>query len=228
MMRAWTCGVVLVLMCAIPPVPIHAQEAADPDRLQQIGCFRGRPLPACKSFWIFEMQGSAPVAQTSRAVQSGGGYTFKQEAFVAVLEWNAGHMVNLDSTYAIGGVVTAGTGNGNALTGLKLRVRRWLRSDLSLEAEAGPLWSDGNGGAISGTVGATAAMRLNIRDQGSFYLRWDMLPITGQSFQSYFDPGGTQQALSVGVGTGSVPALISTGAAGLTLAVLVALLVGHD
>ncbi len=146
-------------------------------------------------------------------------------------------MVNIGSTYAIGGVVTAGTGNGDALTGLKLRVRRWLRSDLSLEAEGGLLWNDANGGTTSDGVGGTAALRLNIRDQGSFYVRWDMLPMAtrsgifhdphDQSTSTWLDPGGAQHALSVGVGTGSVPALITTGAAGLTVAVLFAILIGE-
>ena len=184
------------------------------------------------------MQGSAPVAQTSRTIQSGVGPTYSQKTFASVMEWNLGHMVNVGSTYAIGGVVTGGTGNGDPLTGLKLRVRRWLRSDLSLEAEGGLLWNDANGGGPSSTVGGTAALRLNIRDQGSFYLRWDMLPIAARSGSFYdpgdrsrgslLDPGGTQHALSIGVGTGSVPALITTGAAGVALAVVFALLVAGD
>ncbi len=47
-----------------------------------------------------------------------------------------------------------------------------------------------------------------------------------RSPSTWLDPGGVQHALSVGVGTGSVPALIATGAAGLTVAVMFALLVG--
>jgi hypothetical protein len=41
------------------------------------------------------------------------------------------------------------------------------------------------------------------------------------------DPGGTHHALSVGVGTGSVPALITTGAAGLMYAFLIAVYFGY-
>ena len=85
------------------------------------------------------------------------------------------------------------------------------------------LWNDANGGTTSGAVGGTAALRLNIRDKGSFYLRWDMLPIAAESSAISFDPGGTQHALSVGLGAGSVPALKTTGAAVLIVAVLVAL-----
>ncbi len=246
-MRPWTGGVVLILTCGVLSVPIRAQAQGDSEGRQQIGCFRGRPLPACKSFWIFEMQGSAPLAQTSRTIRfysdpdrTGFGRLseYPRTAFESVLEWNLGHMVNMGSTYAIGGVVTGGTGNGDPLTGLKLRVRRWLHSDLSLEAEGGLLWNDANGGGPSSTVGGTAALRLNIRDQGTFYLRWDMLPIAARS-GSFYDPGdrsrgslldssGTQHALSIGVGTGSVPALITTGAAGVALAVVFALLVAGD
>ena len=238
MMRSWRSGITLILTCGILPAPILAQAEGDPQGRQQVGCFRGRPLPACKSFWIFEMQGSAPLMQTSRVVQSPGGPAFRQEAFDSQLEWNLGHMVNMGSTYAIGGVVTAGTGNGDALTGLKLRVRRWLGSDSSLEAEGGLLRNDGNGGQRSNGVGRTAALRLNIRDQGSFFLRWDMLPIAARSGRSYdgdrsmsrswLAPGGTHHALSIGVETGSVPALITTGAAGVLLAVMFALLVSGD
>ena len=236
-MRAWTGGMVLMLTWAVLPVSILAQAEGDPEGRQQIGCFRGRPLPACKSFWIVEMQGSSPVTQTSSTVQSPGGPRFLQEAFSSQLEWNLGHMVNIGSTYAIGGVVTAGTGNGDVLTGLKLRVRRWLRSDLSLEAEGGLLWNDANGSTLGG-AGGTAALRLNIRDQGSFYVRWDMLPTAmrsgifhdphDRSTSTWLDPGGAQHALSVGVGTGSVPALIATGATGLVVAVMFALLVGES
>lgn len=203
-MRPWTGGMVLIFTCGVLPVPIRAQAEGDGEGRQQVGCFRGRPLPVCKSFWIFEMQGNAPLVQTEGA----GGKAFDNE-----LEWNLGHMVNVDSTYAIGGVVTVGTGNDNALTGLKLRGRRWLRSDLSLEAEGGLVWKDA-------TVGGTAALRLNIRDQGSFYLRWDMLPNLAH---------GAQHALSLGVGTGSVPALITSGAAGLAvLIIFTAYVIGID
>lgn len=225
-MRAWTSGLVLILMCGILPVPALAQAEGEPEGRRQVGCFRGRPLPACKSFWLVEMQGTAPLAQTSSTIQSR--FTpYDQQAFSSVLEWNLGHMVNMGPTYAIGGVITAGTGDSGYLTGLKLRVRRWLHPDLSLEAEGGLLRNDPWGGGGSG-AGGTAALRLNIRDQGSFYLRWDMIDTGDRSTSSNrLDPGGTHHALSVGVGTGSVPALITTGAAGLMYAFLIAVYFGY-
>ena len=112
-MRAWTSGMVLSLACGILPVPILAQAEGDPERRQQVGCFRGRPLPACKSFWIVEMQGSSPVVQTSRTVRelysvfdpqrnaSVSVHENQRTAFGPVLEWTLGHMANLGGKYAL-------------------------------------------------------------------------------------------------------------------------------
>ena len=233
-MRAWKSGVVLILTCALLPVPSLAQGEGDAGGRQRIGCFRGRRLPACKSFWIVEMQVSEPVAQTSRTVletypvfdaQRTGSVSVlenRRTAFGRVIEWNLGHMANVGEKYALGGVVTGGSGNGGSgLTGLKVRLRRWLSSDFSLEAEAGAFW--GNAQTVRRSNGGTAALRFNIRDQGAIYMRWDMLPLREESRSGeygHFDPGGTQHGLSVGVGLGSTPALIGTGGLGIWLAFL--------
>ena len=215
-MKALIIGMAVVVIGAAVPGPASAQGSRNADARQQVGCFRGRPLPACKSFWIVEMQGSAPVAQTSRTVRvysdpARSGlpqlFEYQQTAFESVLEWNLGHMANLGGKYALGGVATVGTGNGgNGLTGLKARLRRWLSSDVSLEAEDGASWS--NAQNTKQSIGGTAALRFNIRDQGAFYIRWDGLPLPEESPPSggrYYDPGGMQHALSVGVSAGSVP-----------------------
>jgi hypothetical protein len=67
-MRDWKSALVLILTYGFLPLPILAQEKGHTERSPQFGCFRGRPLPACKSFWIIEFQASEPVAQTSRTV----------------------------------------------------------------------------------------------------------------------------------------------------------------
>lgn len=234
-------GMAFVVIGAAMPRPASAQGRRHADAGQRVGCFRGRPLPACKSFWIVEMQGSQPIAQTSRTVlevysvfdaqrnASVGVYENQRRAFGPVLEWTLGHMANLGEKYALGGAVTAGTRNGGSgLTGLKVRLRRWLSSDFSLEAEVGAFW--GNAQTVQRSTGGTAALRFNIRDQGAVYLRWDLLPLPEESRSGeygYYDPGGTQHGLSVGVSLGSVPALIGTGALGVTMAVLIAIIVGH-
>jgi hypothetical protein len=164
----------------------------------------------------------------NQGTASTDGFEAERTDFGRMLEWNFGHMANVGDNYAVGGVVTGGTGNGGSgLTGLKVRVRRWLSSDLSLEAEAGAFW--GNAQSVRRTTGGTAAVRFNIRDQGAVYLRWDALPLREESWPGEygrFDPGGMQHGLSVGVGLGSAPALIGTGGLGVWLAILIASLSG--
>ena len=221
-MKALIIGMALMVMAVLPA---SAQGSKDVDARPEIGCFRGRPHPACKSFWIVEMQGSSPVAQTSRTVRfdsdperSGSPQFFEDQltTFDSVIEWNLGHMANLGDKYALGGVVTVGSGNGDALSGLKVRLRRWLSSDFSVEAEAGALWSDAGGMRRSDAIGGTAALRFNIRDQGAIYLRWDVLPLLEESQPwGYYDPGGTQHALSVGLSAGDgVPLTVEGGGSG--------------
>jgi hypothetical protein len=175
------------------------------------------------------MQGSTPLAQTERWVRWINGQTVPQQTFDHVLEWNLGHMVNLGPSFALGGIVTAGTGSDGPFTGLKLRARRWLTPDVSVELEGGMMRTNAMDTRFPSESGATADVRLNIRDQGSFYVRWDGIDLAEESvfLDGADDPGGFQQAFSVGVSAGSVPALVGTGALGLTYAVLIALYVGY-
>lgn len=214
---------VLLALHAVFLWAVPAQERELPGAEPQVGCFRGRPLPECKSIWIVEMQAATPLAQTSRTIQYPDASEDRREEFVRVLQWNLGHMVNVGDDWGIGGVVTLGTNTERWLSGLEARIRRWVNPHLSIEAEGGALLSNGT----SGGKGATAALRFNVRDQGSIYLRWDMLRIPELTSDSgVFDPGGTQHGLSFGVGVGSLPALVGTGVLGIGALVLTALILG--
>ena len=191
----------------------------------KVGCLRGQPLPACRSFWLLEMQGSTALVQTTRMVSYGGDVQAATDAFGEVLEWNLGHMVNLTPAFAVGGVFTVGSGSSDVLTGLRLRGRRWLSDDLSVELEGGLLKTTAGGAAYPGKGGPTVGLRLNVRDQGSFFVRWDgvSLPeVLPTESWMHHDPGGFHHGLSVGASAGSVPALIGTGALGLAWTVFFA------
>ena len=225
------CAVVLACVGAPGSTPLYGQDNASGGVRPQVACFRGRPLPACKSFWIVEMQGSAPLAQTRRVVYYDVAMPIRDPALESALEWNLGHMVNLGDRWAAGGVVTVGTGNSDPLTGLKARARRWLSPDISIELEAGLLRSNASDTQFPGVNGGTADLRLNIRDQGSFFVRWDVLSLPEQDFpaySSYYDPGGIHHGVGIGVAAGSVPALVGTGGLGLVYAVLLGIFVAAD
>lgn len=207
---------VVGLLLVVPGADLGAQSQDATEGSRQIGCLRGRQLPACKSFWIVEMQGSVPILETERLVQYSGVEPQVQETFKEVVEWNVGHMVNVGSTWAIGGVITAGSGNKDFLTGIKARVRRWFSPNVSVEFEGGVLRTNGNGPSY-GLVGSTADVRLNVRDQGSFFVRWDGVSLPERINQNFgsSEPASFQHGLSVGASAGSVPGLIASAAMGI-------------
>jgi len=225
-MRVWMeVGIMLLATGLGQPGPVMAQDGSS----ARIGCFRGRPLPACKSFWILEVQSTLPVLQTRHEFWFTGTDTVEQEAFSTQVEWNVGHMVNLNPSWAAGGEMTVGTGNDSPLTALRGRARRWLNADVSIEAEAGVRWSTGDHSVTNSVAGPTLGLRLNIRDQGAFFLRWDVLPLPATNrADGYHDSGGTQHGLSVGAAAGSMPAVVATGAVGLGWLMLAALFAGFD
>jgi hypothetical protein len=205
-----------------PGARLQAQEEQEVEG-PRIGCFRGRPLPTCKSFWLVEMQGFTPLGQTTRSVSYSDGQPVEMTAFEGRLEWNVGHMVNLSPTFALGGTLSVGPHGGSGIfTGLKVRARQWLSEDLSLELAGGLLEY---GQHYPSSRGATADVRINVRDQGAFFVRWDGVSLPGVQYPdaSYFDEGGFQQAISVGAAAGSVPALIATGALGLGYVIVLGL-----
>ena len=212
--------------------PTAAQSGPARDTNPRIGCFRGQPLPACRSFWIVELQGVLNLVSSSRQILLGPDRQFptrefSEHSFQEQLEWNLGHMFNVADRVAVGPVVTVGSGSDDPLTGIRARGRWWITSDISGELEGGMLKSNV---VYPASVGLTAGIRLNIRDQGAFLLRYDYLELPEQSYGEYFDAGGGQHGLSLGLSLGSKPALVGTGALGLAYLVLLGILFssGYD
>ena len=221
----------LALAVVVAPGSVSGQDPDPAPAAAKVGCFRGRPLPDCKSFWIFEMQGSVPLLQTERFLYIDGNAPIGNDVFDSQLEWNVGHMVNLGETFSLGGVITVGTGNTDPLTGIRARIRRWFSTDVSLEVEAGILRSNATDTQFPGVNGGTADIRLNIRDHGAFFVRWDVLPLPEEvypAYSSYYQPARTYYGTSVGVALGSVPAVAGTGALGVVFAVLLGMFVADS
>lgn len=213
-----------------PPTQLQAQETetAEP----RIGCFRGQRIETCSSFWLIEMQALTPLAQTSRVVERGSPFQYDDHIWHFAFEWNVGHMWNVNRDWAFGGMVTASTQPQGVLGGLRARARRWITDDLSVESAIGYTRVEGRTLTEGNSHGMSADLRLNIRDQGAFFLRWDYVNLKetprGRYGDDYFDPGGAQHALNVGVGSGSVPALIGTGTLLVGLAILIGLYISAD
>lgn len=214
------CGVMVALWGGAGSAA--AQVGDGPVQPQKVGCFRGQPLPTCRSFWIVEMQGQTPVVQSRRPIFYWDEPPVQMHSFERELEWNLGHMVNLTPSWALGGVVTLGTGTDDHLSGVKVRARRWLDPNVSLELQGGLLRT---GNRHPAPMGVTADVRLNIGDQGSVFVRWDGVDLVelGAPGGDYYDPAAFAHAFSVGIGLGSMPAVIGTGALGLGVAIVLGL-----
>ena len=210
-----------VAIIALAARPVSAQAPTGPtgsnDRAQELQsldmtCWQGAPLPACGGFFVFEMQGVMPLVQSQTRV-----YDFR--TFESYFEWNLGYMGNVGTLWAVGATVSIGAGAGDALTGLRARARRWLGPQRSLELEGGMFRSFQHGDL----TGVTAGVRFNLGDRGSLFVRWDGIDVPAFSSAR---PAGFKQALHVGVGTGSTWALATTGALGLGVLTLVAIVLG--
>jgi hypothetical protein len=144
-------------------------------------CFRGRPLPTCRSFWITE----AGYARRLSPAEDHG-------------DVELGRMWNLGSRIALGGTVTGAYHSGFQLV-LKPRVRRWLRPPLlSAELAAGVVVA----GGPWGDVGFTGEAALNVGDRLSLLSRLE-------SVEGYASFGQKVGAWSIGIKLGSAPGAVA-------------------
>jgi hypothetical protein len=182
---------------------------------QKTLCLNGSPLPECSSFLIVELQGVAPVIQTSRPVRYFEGAAIEENAFGDYPQWELGMMRNVGDRWALGGAARIGPGGTGFLTGLTARGRRWLTSDLGVDVSAGATFhSNGYGGRKTGPL---ADVRLNFRDDLYAGVRYESIYIDPIHLEHQDDPGGRQHALSLLLGMGSEWAMGGSAAMGLAL-----------
>src|SRR5256885_13899139 len=101
---------VIVLLCALIPPAIGAQTDTTA-RAPQPRCWRGRPLPQCRSFFLTEMAGEYAFATTKT---TNGNHVEGQRTAdeSAQLLWRIGPMFNTAPSQAIGVTLSAGGVDG--------------------------------------------------------------------------------------------------------------------
>jgi hypothetical protein len=125
-------------------------------------CFRGKPAPDCKFFGVTEI---------------GLGFRLGDEGGLdkGWLASELGLMRNVGPRYAVGGTtyILYDTGASDFRAGLKLRGRRWLRRDLSLNVSGGLLLLSGiYGEELPGYAGH---IDLNYKDLVAAYVGCDVI-----------------------------------------------------
>ncbi len=198
----------------LAPSATGLQGQAVPGTVPDAFCWRGKALPACRGFALFELEGAVAVASTT-LVHESSVVTTEYPAFENELKWHLGAMRNLTQEWALGGTVSLGTGSPGPLTGIRVRARRWLRPRMSVELEAGAVDTGINERFGSGTGwGPTVGARLNMADHFSVFTRWEGAYARAGSDRDFHREAGFHQGLYVGASAGSTAAAAGTGVLG--------------
>jgi hypothetical protein len=138
----WVPGLLVVgALCAPALLPAQA-------------CFRGRPQPACRSFWLTEAE--AGTALVGRNRPSGN----------LRLGIEVGWMHALGQRSAIGGGIAA-VYDQSAYASLRPRYRRWLSGTWALDLSPGIRWTPGRIETVE------ARLALSWRDLGGVWTEVD-------------------------------------------------------
>ena len=108
-------------------------------------CWRGKPLPQCRSFLITEMAGEYAFAETHTHYTLTSGRQPEPRSVAdesAQLLWRIGPMFNTTPTRAIGVTLSAGTVIEGGREAIELRRRRWVDVGQAVDVSAGALRMD--------------------------------------------------------------------------------------
>lgn len=133
----------IVVACALTPIVSGAQSDTSA-KAPMSRCWRGKPLPQCRSFWITEMAGEYAFATTKTnytLVGSNADPVSKSDE-TAQLLWRVGPMFNTSPSRAIGVTLSLGTVIDGGRQAIELRQRRWIGSGQGLDISAGALRMD--------------------------------------------------------------------------------------
>lgn len=191
--------------------PSVAQSPSGP--AGRAACFRIRPAPACRSYWLVEVQGVVPVASSTQSDAFRGNVSVFDDNN---LEFNLGHMFNVTSGLSLGGAVTLGSGSGGVPDGARARVRWWTARAVSLELEAGVVRTNLGSWVGSPLVGPSLGVRANLFDVGAVLLRYDRVDVPSEGRWA----GGPASGVSMGASASSGSALVVSAIIGLGLAIL--------
>ncbi|HSM03202.1 MAG TPA: hypothetical protein VK858_01220 [Longimicrobiales bacterium] len=206
-------GLALLVLGAASPLTGQEDDGGS------LSCFTIRALPECRGYLVVEVQGVFPVASTSQGYAGVVG-TPPQSRRVfrdSNLEFNLGYMVNATSALSLGGALTLGSGSGGVPDGARARARWWMHPRLSVELEAGVHRTNLGSFVGSPLTGPSVAGRLNVRDLGAVFLRYDRVDVPADGRWA----GGPASAVSVGAGASSGAALVSGALIGLAVIGLV-------
>jgi hypothetical protein len=178
-------------------------------------CFRGHPLPECRTFWITEIgyyRTTFGSDLPSAPLSSGA-------ALNSHTAWDIGLMRNRTPTRADGYVAEIGFNEGGVRIGGSRRYRFWLPSQQSLDISLGVVHLGVRpvpNRHVPGN-GLTADVSYGWHDLAAATVRADVVRSEGHTFGAVY----------TGVKLGSFPALLATAAGALYIGLLIIALGGE-
>ncbi len=111
-------------------------------------CYRGRPLPPCRSFWIteFGLLGRLNALPEPRTTVD------------PFFRWEVGGMQNRNERTAFGATIVIEADDLGSRYGITPRYRRWLAPSLALDLSAGVLVAGSDDFRFPGFVGQVAVL----------------------------------------------------------------------
>ena len=214
-MRRRTVALVL-LVAFLPAADARGQTDSQPGRV----CFRARPAPTCRAFWITEITAYQRFWGTA-FTQEYPGFRAQHEHLGGHLSWEIGGMVNRGSESAVGAAVQVGFGYSGNRRGLTGRYRRWLAGGRgTLDYAAGLLRGQASLPYPHVSVGAHGLT-------GDVSMGWmDLVALSGRADLLRAANGDYVSAVYGGVRLGSYPAIVATAVYAALIALLVTALAG--
>lgn len=185
-------------------------------------CWRGRPLPKCRSFWLTEVSAEYAFASTTTHYRFNSGSfvnEFDQRDISSRLLWTVGPMFNTGPSRALGATVSAGPADQGLRLAIEARRRWWLAGSNAADVSAGLLRL---GIQPQQSSGPTDAYGLTA---GGYFLGADLIQVNAR-VDLLLGRGRPRAGATVGAGLGSYAAAGATLLAGL-LAIAALAVVAH-
>jgi len=136
-------SVAIVVLLALPTLASAQSDSGGPP--QRSWCWRGKPEPQCRRFWVTEVSGEYSYSTTETHYQSV--YTNSVNAYSrpdvsSQVLLTVGPMFNTSPARALGGTLSWGFVNDGSRLALEARRRNWISSSSAVDFSAGLLRTD--------------------------------------------------------------------------------------
>jgi hypothetical protein len=134
-------SVAILVLVALPACASAQSDSSAPPR--HSACWRGKPEPQCRRFWITEVSGEYSYATTETHYQYANSVNaYSRPDVSSQVLMTLGPMFNTNPTRALGATISWGYVNDGARLALEARRRNWTSQSSGFDVSAGLLRID--------------------------------------------------------------------------------------